>query len=105
MTFLDGFEGSPVHKIFFKILPVRNLKKVENHWCKGQQRLESFGRVIGRESKRKKSYEDAPDQETAQINEVLNVSESSPGNDIEVSNVNLVSNSSDANDDVSKVVL
>ena len=45
---------------------------------KGQQRLESFGTVIGRESERKRSYEDAPDQETA--NEAFNVSESSPGN-------------------------
>ena len=36
------------------------------------------------------------------LNEVLNVSESSPGNDIEVSNVNLVSNPSY---DVSKVVI
>ena len=45
--------------------------------CKGQQRLESFG-IVGRE--RERSCEDAPDQETA--NEVLNVSESSPGNDI-----------------------
>ena len=32
--------------------------------CKGQQRLESFG-IIGRESERKRSREDAPDQETA----------------------------------------
>ena len=67
--------------------------------CKGQQILESFG-IIGRESKRKRSSEDAPDHETA--NEVLNVSESSPGNNIEVSNVNLVSNPSDI---VSKVVI
>ena len=50
--------------------------------------------------KEKRSCPDALDQETA--NEVLNVSESSPENDIEVSNVNLVSNPSD---DVSKVVI
>ena len=67
--------------------------------CKGQQRLKSFG-IVGRESKRKRSCEDASDQETA--NKMLNVSESSPGNDVEVSNVNLVSNPSD---DVSKVVI
>ena len=36
---------------------------------------------------------DAPDQETA--NELLDVSESSPGNDVEVLNVNLVSHPSD----------
>ena len=65
--------------------------------CKGQQRLESFG-IVGRESKRKRSVEDTPDQATA--NEVFNVSESSPGNDIEVSNVNFVSNPSN---DISKV--
>ena len=53
--------------------------------CKGQQRLESFG-IVGRESERKRSCEEASDQETA--NEVLNVSKSSPGNDIEVSIVN-----------------
>ena len=67
--------------------------------CKEQQRFDSFG-IVGRESARKRSCEDASDQETA--NEVLNVSESSPGNDIEVSNVNLLSNPSD---DVSKVVI
>ena len=67
--------------------------------CKGQQRLESFG-IVGRESERKRSCEDALDQEIA--NKVLNVSESGPGNDIEVSNVNSVSN---ASDDVSKVVI
>ena len=67
--------------------------------CKGQQKLERFG-TVGRESERKRSCEDATDQETA--NEVLNVSESSPGNDIKVSNVNLVSN---RNNDVSKVVI
>ena len=50
--------------------------------CKGQQRLESFS-IVGSESKLKRSSEDAPDQETA--NEDLNVSESSPGDDIEVS--------------------
>ena len=54
---------------------------------KGQQRVQSFG-IIGRESQSKSSCEDAPDQKT--VNEVLNVSESSSGNDIEVSNVNLV---------------
>ena len=64
---------------------------------KGQQKLESFG-IVGRESERKTSCEDAPDQETA--NEVLNVSESNLGNDVEVSNVNLVSNPNDASDDV-----
>ena len=32
--------------------------------CKGQQRLERFG-IVGRESERKKSGEDAPDQKTA----------------------------------------
>ena len=68
----------------------------------GQQRLNSFG-IIEREGERKRSCEDAPDQETA--NKVLNVSESSPENDIEVSNVNLVSNFSDASDDVSKVAI
>ena len=67
--------------------------------CKGLQRLESFG-IVGRESERKKSSEDAPDQETAK--EAFNVSESSPRNDNEISNVNLVSN---ASDDVSKVVI
>ena len=67
--------------------------------CKGQQRLESFG-IVGRESERKRSCEDALDQET--VNKMLNVSESSPRNDIEVSNVNSVSNPSD---DVSKVVI
>ena len=50
--------------------------------CKGQKRLESFG-IAGKENKRKRSCEDAADQETA--NEVLNVSESSLGNDIELS--------------------
>ena len=50
--------------------------------CKVQQRPENFG-LVGRESERKRSCKDAPDQETA--NEVLNVSESSAGNDIEVS--------------------
>ena len=64
-----------------------------------QQRLESFG-IMGRESERKRPCEDAPDQETS--NEVLSVSESSPGKDIEVSNVNLVFNPSD---DISKVVI
>ena len=64
--------------------------------CKGQQRLESFD-IVGRVSARKRSCEDAPDQETA--NEVLSVSESSLDNNIEVSNVNLVSNPSDAGDD------
>ena len=49
---------------------------------------------------KKRSCEDAPDQETA--DDVLNVSESCPRNDIEVSNVNLVSSPSD---DVSKVVI
>ena len=67
--------------------------------CKGQQRLESFG-IVGRESKRKRFCEDAPDQKTA--NKVSNVSESSPRNDIEVSNVNFITNPSD---DVSKVVI
>ena len=66
---------------------------------KEQQRLESFS-IVGRESERRSSCEDAPDQETA--NEVLNVSESSTGNDIEVSNVNLVSN---PNDDANKVII
>ena len=50
--------------------------------------------------KKKRSCENAPDQETAK--KVLNVSECSAGNDIEVLNVNLVSNPSD---DVSKVVV
>ena len=77
-------------------------KKRERLQCKGQQKLKSFG-IVGRESERKRSCEEATDQETA--NEVLNVSESSPGNDIEISNVNLVSNLSDAGDDVSKVVI
>ena len=45
--------------------------------CKGQQRFESFG-IVGRESERKRSCEDAPYQETA--NKVFNVSKSSPGN-------------------------
>ena len=67
--------------------------------CKGQQRLESFG-IVGRESERKRSCKNTSNQETA--NEVLNVSESSPGNDIEVLNVSLVSNLSD---DASKVVI
>ena len=67
---------------------------------KGQQSLESFGTVIGRESERKRSCENAPNQETA--NEVLNVSESSPENDISVLYVHLVSNPSD---DLSKVVI
>ena len=62
-------------------------------------RLESFN-IFGRESERKRSCEDAPDQKTA--DDVLNVSESCPGNDVEVSNVNLVSSPSD---DVSKVVI
>ena len=66
---------------------------------KEQQRLENFG-IVGRESEKRSSCEDAPDQETA--NEVLNVSESSTGNDIEVSNVNLVSN---PNDDANKVII
>ena len=66
---------------------------------KGQQELESFG-IVERESERKRFCEDASDRETA--NEVLNVSESSPGNDIEVLNVTLISNPSD---DVSKVVI
>ena len=56
--------------------------------------------ISGRESERKRSCEDAPDEETA--DEVLNVIESSPGNDIDISNVNLVSSPSD---DVSKVVI
>ena len=68
-------------------------------WKEQQQRLESFG-IMGRESERKRLCEDAPDQETS--NEVLSVSESSPGKDIEVSNVNLVFNPSD---DISKVVI
>ena len=72
--------------------------KRERPRCKGQQRLESFG-IVGRESERK-TYKDAPDQDSA--NEVLNVSESSPGNDIAVSYANLISNPSD---DVSKVVI
>ena len=38
--------------------------------CKGQQRLESFG-IIGRESERKRSREDAPDQETAYKEKVV----------------------------------
>ena len=59
---------------------------------KGQQRLKSFG-IVERESKRKTFCEEAPDQET--VNEVLNVSESNLGNDIEVLNVNLVFNPSD----------
>ena len=67
--------------------------------CKGQQRLESFG-IVGRESERKRFCEDAFDQEIA--NEVSNISESNPENDIEVSNVDLVSNPSD---DVTKVVI
>ena len=66
---------------------------------KGQQRLESFG-VVERESERKRSCEDAPDQQIA--NDVLNVSETSTGNDIEIPNVNLTTNPSD---DVSKVVI
>ena len=53
-------------------------------------KIRNFG-IVGRESERNRSCEDAPDLETA--NEVLNVSESSPGNDTDVSNVNLVSNS------------
>ena len=54
---------------------------------------------------KKRSCKDAPDQKTA--NEMLNFSESSPGNNIEVSDVNLVSNPtpSVANDVVSKVVI
>ena len=68
--------------------------------CKGQQRLKSFG-IVGRESKRKKFCEDAPDQET--VNEVLNVSKSSPGNDIEVSNVEVSNLVCDPSDDVSKL--
>ena len=73
--------------------------------CKGQQILESFG-VVGRESGRKRSCKDAPDQEIA--NEVLDFNQSSPGNDIEVLNVKLVSNLiqvSDASDDGCKVVI
>ena len=68
--------------------------------CKGQQRLESFGMWLGEKVKEKHFCEDAPDQKTA--DEVLNVGESHPGNDIEVSNVNLVSN---PNDDVNEVVI
>ena len=49
---------------------------------KGQQRLKSFV-IVERESERKRFCEDTLDYETA--NEVLNVSKSSPGNDIEVS--------------------
>ena len=49
--------------------------------------------------KSERSCEDDPDQETAIE---VNCSESSPGNDTEVSNVNLVTN---ASDDVSKVVI
>ena len=64
--------------------------------CKGQQRFECFGR----ESERKRSCEDAPNQKTA--NEEFNVSKSSLGNDIEVLNVNLVSNPSN---NVRKVVI
>ena len=62
-------------------------------------RQESFG-ISGRESERKRSCEDAPDQDTA--DEELNVSKSSPGSDVDISNVNLVS---DPSDDVSKVVI
>ena len=62
-------------------------------------KLESFG-ISRRESERKRSCKDAPDQETT--DEVLNVSESSLRNDIEVSNANLVTSLSD---DVSKVVI
>ena len=54
--------------------------------CRVQQRQKNFG-IVGKESKRKKSCKNAPDQETA--NKVLNVSESSPGNDIAVSYANL----------------
>ena len=50
--------------------------------CKWQQRPESFG-IVRRGSKRKRFCEDALDQETAIA--VLNVSESSPENDTEVS--------------------
>ena len=36
MTFLVGFQGPPVHKIYLKILPVRNLKRLRTtalgHW-------------------------------------------------------------------------
>ena len=49
--------------------------------------------------KSKRSCEDTPDQETAIK---VKCSESSPGNDTEVLNVNLVTNPSD---DVSKVVI
>ena len=49
---------------------------------------------------KKKSNEDAPDQETA--NKVLNVSENSRENDIAVSYANLVSNPSD---DVNKALI
>ena len=28
MTFLVGFKGPPVHKIYLEVLPVRNLKKL-----------------------------------------------------------------------------
>ena len=35
MTSLIGFYGPPVRKIYLKIFPVRNLKKVESHWCRG----------------------------------------------------------------------
>ena len=62
--------------------------------CKGQQRLENFGIVGGEKIKEKDLVTiDDPDQETA--NELLDVSESSPGNDVEVLNVNLVSHPSD----------
>ena len=49
---------------------------------KGQQRLKSFS-IVGSESERKRSCENASDQETA--NEELNVSESSLGKYIKVS--------------------
>ena len=80
------------------------LKRVlsERLQSKSLQRLESFG-MIGREGERKRSCGDAPDQEVA--NEVLNVSESSPGSDIEVSSVKLVFNPSDGSDDVNIVVI
>ena len=38
--------------------------------CKGQRRLESFG-IVGRENERKKSCEDALDQESA--NQLISV--------------------------------
>ena len=41
MTFLVGFYGPPVHKIYLEILPVRNLIKVENHCSKAYSTFKS----------------------------------------------------------------